>query len=242
MPREFGFKENLMHKSSELWLVDEALQNRAEWFIENSGIERYLKAGGRYLDVGTGKGHITQRVLEDMEKAGTPLAGYYGIDVADKPLKKVQGRESARLEKITKTDQGKNPMGFAWANADALPFPDGSLDGASYVFSVHHMNREMTDKVLQEAKRVTNKDGYIFIAEDLASAEDQEQMRRTAERDDRLNWGKGEHNYKSDEEWKKYFDETGLELVANEFFESETKKGPIPHGFYVLRKKQEDKT
>lgn len=236
-PKEFGFKERLMNVVSEPWFVDNALQKRAEWFVEKSQIERHLKPNGRYLDVGTGKGHIVERILRDMEESGNPLETYYGIDNADKPLKKVQKREAKR--RGVSMRENPNPMNFSFNSADELPFKDGSLDGVSYVFSIHHMNREMTGKVMQEAMRVIKPDGYVFIAEDIVNSEEQRQ--RTAKRDDQLNWdwGEGEHNYKSDQEWKEYFDSIGLETVANEFFESETKKGPIPHGFYVLRKKQE---
>ncbi|MEK7664556.1 MAG: class I SAM-dependent methyltransferase [Patescibacteria group bacterium] len=234
-PREFGFKERLMNVVSEPWFVDGALQKRAEWFIKNSGIEKYLKTGGQYLDVGTGKGHITQRILEDMEKAGNALSAYYGIDNADRPLKKVQKREAKR--KGIPISKDNNPMNFSFNSADALPFQDGSLDGVSYIFAIHHMDKDMTDKVMQEAMRVLKPDGNIFIAEDIVDSEEQRQ--RTAKRDDQLNWGKGEHNYKSDQDWEKYFDELGLEVAGRNFFESETKKGSIPHGFYVLRKKQE---
>jgi len=234
-PKEFGFKERLMNVVFEPWFVDGALQRRAEWFIKNSGIEKYLKAGGQYLDVGTGKGHITQRILEDMEKAGNALSAYYGIDNADRPLKKVQKREAKR--KGIPISKDNNPMNFSFNSADALPFQDGSLDGVSYIFAIHHMDKDMTDKVMQEAMRVLKPDGNIFIAEDVVDSE--EQRRRTARRDDQLNWGKGEHNYKSDQDWEKYFDELGLEVARRELFESKTKKGSIPHGFYVLRKKQE---
>jgi len=240
MPGEFGFKEKLVHKASEFWPVDEALQRRAEWFIDNSDFEKYFKEGGQYLDVGTGKGHITQRVLADMEKLGMPLKAYYGIDVADKPLKKVQKRESARLQKISKEGIGKNPMGFSFATAEDLPFQDGSLDGVSYIFSIHHMDKNKLNKVIQESKRVLKKDGYIFIAEDLVDAEKQKEI--TEKRDRQLNWESknAEHNYKSNQEWEKYFEDMGLNVVEKDFFESETKKGPIPHGFYVLRLKQEN--
>lgn len=105
---EFGFKEKLLNKFSELPSIDKILQKRAEWVINETGIETHLKEGGRYLDVGTGKGHITQRILEDMEEQNSPLNVYYGIDIADKPLKKVQRREQVRQEDIS----SKNPMNF----------------------------------------------------------------------------------------------------------------------------------
>ncbi len=238
-PESFGFKEQVLHLSSDWVLgVDKWLEDRAKWFIENSGMEKYLKEGGQYLDVGTGKGHITQHVLADMEKSGTPLRGYYGVDVAAKPSNKVQKRESKRKNKPLA--ENKNPMNFLWATAEALPFADKSLDGVSYIFSIHHMDKDATNRVVQESKRVIKKDGYIFIAEDIVDTEEQREI--TEKRDRQLNWESkdSEHNYKSDEDWEKYFNEMGLEIVERNFFESESKKGTVPHAFYALRLKEEN--
>lgn len=240
MPEQFGFKEQVMHKASEISPVDKALQKRAEWIIEETGVENFLQEGGRYLDIGTGKGHITQRILEDMEKSGKRLKMYAGIDVADKPLQKVQKRERARKDMgtVVKSDE-ENPMNFAWASADALPYGEGSFDGASFFFSIHHMNKADIDKAIEEAKRVIKKDGKIFITEDLVA--DEAQRKITEEIDRKLNWESEdeEHNYRSDEEWEKYFEEKGLEVVEKKFFESQSKKGPIKHGSYVLKLKEE---
>lgn len=239
MPEQFGFKEQVMHKASEISPVDKALQKRAEWIIEETGVENFLQEGGRYLDIGTGKGHITQRILEDMEKNSKPLKMYAGIDVADKPLQKVQKRERARKDMGTAVKSAEeNPMIFSWASADALPYGEGSFDGASFFFSIHHMNKVDIDKAIEEAKRVIKKDGKIFITEDLVA--DEAQRKITEEVDRKLNWEseKEEHNYRSDEEWEKYFEEKGLEVVEKRFFESQSKKGPIKHGSYILKLKE----
>ncbi len=238
MPEQFGFKEKTMHALSELSPVDKALQERAEWLLAETGIEKHLKEGGQYLDVGTGKGHVVQKVLEDMEKAGQPLKGYYGIEVADKPLKKVQKRELERQGKYS--DAGnKNPMNFVWASGEALPFTGKSLDGVSFIFSVHHMDKDKINTVFDEAKRVLKDDGKIFVVEDLVDSDQQRDITET--RDRQLNWEGSniEHAYKSDREWQEYFDSIGLEIVEKKFFKSQSKKGPIPHGFYIVRLKQQ---
>ncbi len=158
MPEQFGFKEKIFNKASELSSVDKELQKRAEWILQETDIESYLKKGGEYLDVGTGKGHIIQRILEDMDKKNTPIKAYYGIDIADKPLKKVQRREKIRKNEIN----NKNSMNFAWAMAENLPITDKSLDGISYIFSIHHMNKEKVDAIFKEAKKSIKKRWLYF--------------------------------------------------------------------------------
>lgn len=232
-PKEFGVRERFLSGVSELWFVDKALQRRAEWFIKNSGIEDCLKVNGQYLDVGTGKGHIVQRILEDAEKSGNPLLNYYGIDIADKPSKKVQRREAKR--RGVSMRENFNPTNFSFASADELPFKDNSLDGVSYIFSIHHMSKEILAKVINEAKRVIKKDGQIFIAEDLAGTDQQRIITEKIDRRINLELG-GEHNYKSDQEWQEYFDAMGLVITAKKFFDS----GKVKHGFYVLKLKLEN--
>jgi len=180
--------------------------------------------------------NITQKILEDMERARQPLKGYYGIDVADKPLKKVQKRELERQGESP--DSGnKNPMNFVWASGEALPFAGKSLDGVSFIFSTHYMGKDKISPAFEEAKRVLKDDGRIFIAEDLVDSDQQRNITET--RDRQLNWEGSdiEHNYKSDQEWEKYFNSMGLEIVERKFFESQSKKGPILHGFYVVKLK-----
>lgn len=96
------------------------------------------------------------------------------------------------------------------------------------------------DKVFEETKRVIKQDGYIFIAEDLVETEDQRRI--TEEIDRELNWESKdtEHNYKGDREWEKYFDDMELKLVDKKLFQSQSKKGPIQHGFYVIKLKEVD--
>lgn len=226
-----------MHRVSEFSPVDKALRKRADWIISETGVEDDMTEGGHYLDVGTGKGHITQQILTDMEQKEAPLGSYSSIDIGDKPLKKVQKRERKRLQQVGVVENTKNPMGFAWASAESLPYKSDSLDGVSFFFSIHHMDKDDLNEVITEAKRVLKKDGLIFIAEDIVEIEEQRKI--TEERDRKVNWegNDKEHSYKSNNEWKKYFEENGLEVVRSTFFQTDDKKGTIQHGFYVLKLK-----
>lgn len=240
MTEKFGWKQWALHKVSELPVVDAALQKRAEWFLQESGMLRHLNGGGRYLDVGTGKGHISQQMLVKMEQAGVPLEAYYGIDVSDKPLQRVQKREAERLEKAGHgAPNNLNPMGFVWASAHQLPFKDKSMDGASCIFSIHHISAERTDEVFRELLRVVKDDGRLFVAEDIV--ENNAEREATERVDRKLNFEDAEtpHNYKSDREWTEYFSRKGLEVVEKRFFESESYGDRVRHGFYVLKRVSE---
>jgi len=221
-----------MHKFSELHPVDKALADRADWFVQKTGIEKYLRPEGKYLDIGTGKGHIVQTILNNMENSGFALKGYYSLDVADKPLNKVQKRERTRQDMGSAVNsQDKNPMNFMWAASESLPFKDQSLDGVSFIFSIHHMPAEKLDQIINEAKRVLKKEGHIFIAEDIVDPN--RGIDFMDKKDRQLNW---EDYYKSDEEWKKYFGQQGLRVANSEYFQSDYKKGTVKHAFYVLER------
>ncbi len=227
-----------MNGVSEFSPVDKALRKRADWIISATGVEDDMTEGGHYLDVGTGKGHITQQILTDMEQKEAPLGSYSSIDIADKPLKKVQKRERKRLQQVGVVENTKNPMGFAWASAEALPYKSDSLDGVSFFFSMHHVDKDELDEIINEAKRLIKKEGgRIYIAEDLVETEEQRQI--TEDVDRKVNWEDkdAEHSYKNNKEWEEYFNQMGLEVVRSTFFETEEKKGTIQHGFYVLKLK-----
>jgi len=240
-PRDFGVIKETIHRVQEIvpilkGAVDDSLENRAGELIEKMGIEDYLKKDGQYLDVGTGKGHIIQRILADMEKSGNPLRGYYGIDVGDKPLEQVQKRELARQgDSVANKD---NPMNFAWATAEELPFGDEMLDGVSFDFSLHDLNQKHMSEALSEAKRVIKPDGRIFVTEDITDSA--EEMATARSRDKMLNLkiDNDKSNFKSEQEWDDYFDQMGLEIVAKRPF-TEDKNPKVKHAFYVLKLKTE---
>jgi len=101
------------------------------------------------------------------------------------------------------------------------------------------MNKADIDNAFKEAKRVIKQDGRIFIAEDIVNSEEQRPITEEMDRILNVESKKIEHNYKSDEDWKKYFADNGLELVDEKFFQSDYKKGSVQHGFYVLKLKEE---
>ena len=240
---KFSFKQKLAHLALEFPPLERGLQHRADNFITTTGIENYLEKGGLYLDVGIGRGHIVQRILEVMANKGKSLKGYFGIDIGDKPHRKVQRRELERQMKETsdteeKKISQKNPIGFAWATAERLPFAGKSFDGISLIFSLHHMSEDTIDAVIQEAKRVIKADGYIFVAEDIPETEGERKFTEDMDRRNNLERRNAQHYYKSDQEWEEYFKEKGFEVVNKKDFKTKYNESFVRHGFYALKIKR----
>lgn len=114
------------------------------WKILRRGIK-----GGRVLDIGTGSG----RLAIELAKARGGNFEIIGLDVSENMLKIAQ--ENTRQAEVT------DKIKFVLANADALPFPDGSFDLVISYASLHHWFRPAA--VFNEAQRVVKKGGTVII-------------------------------------------------------------------------------
>ena len=114
------------------------------WKILRRGIK-----SGRVLDIGTGSG----RLAIELAKAKGSNFEITGLDVSPNMLQKAaeNARQAGAADKIK----------FVQANADALPFPDGSFDLVISYASLHHWFRPAL--VFKEAQRVTKKGGAVII-------------------------------------------------------------------------------
>ncbi|MBU2529703.1 MAG: class I SAM-dependent methyltransferase [Elusimicrobia bacterium] len=234
----YGKKEAIMNWLSDFSLVDRTLVERANDLVDKSGIEKYINKDGLYLDIGAGKGHIPELLEYKMAENGGK-GRVFGIDLADKPTKKVQERAREKRDMgSTVKSKDKNAAGFMFGEAQYLPIADKSLDGVTFFFSSHYLDDSNMNKAFEEAKRVIKEGGHILIVEDIP--ETKEERENNAEFDKKVNWldEEIEYNYKSKEEWKQYLEEQGLEIVEESFFEEKTKQGVVKHASYVLRLKE----
>ncbi|MCJ2139953.1 class I SAM-dependent methyltransferase [Methylobacterium sp. E-066] len=101
--------------------------------------------GKRVLDIGCGAGTLAQRLAEDG-------AAVTGVDPG-----------AAALEKARFAVPGAR---FEAASAEALPFPDGSFDGAVMLNALHHVPDPAA--ALAEAARILVPDGILVVVEPLA--------------------------------------------------------------------------
>ena len=90
-----------------------------------------VRPGGRYLDIACGTGNYTHALAD---RGGD----WYGVDVSSGMLRRAQ-------------DKGGN-VGLLLGDAEALPFRDGSFDGAVCTMALHHLPR--LEPVFSEIRRL----------------------------------------------------------------------------------------
>lgn len=109
-------------------------------------------AGGRYLDLCTGTGDLAFRLA----RAAGPAGRVVGLDYSAGMLA-IAARRSAQV--------GRRPAPVTWVRGDALalPFPDGSFDGATVSFGL----RNVADipQALREIRRVLRRGARLAVTD-----------------------------------------------------------------------------
>lgn len=213
------------------WTVDAWLRKRAKWMVEEAGVVRELfpkvtfdgdeAKGPTILFVGAGKGHE----MEEVERL-IPAPKLIGIDPHDHHAPPVEARlkelgaDAAYLHESVRAE-------------DMREIPDGSVDGLTLFFVLHHVEDAQHDQVMSETRRVLKPDGRVFVAEDLVDNEAEQKITERADRLINVELVDGPHHYRSKAQWEAYFDRHGFEAVRSH----EVKPGKVRHGFFTLRPK-----
>lgn len=214
--------------------VDRFLQNRAEWMIEKAQMVKYLRPRIRYVDkmagiiengqtivsIGSGKGHELEEM--DIMLPGSKIIGIDPHDYFTSPVKKRTGLMAEKLTYLTKD--------YSALNLDNLDVE--SADAFTLFFVLHHIPEESHTEIFKKIKAKLKDDGYVFIAEDLVSGEEE---RKKVEKTDRIlnaELRSAPHNYRDFDKWRDFFAEQGFQIV--DFHEDVS--GPVRHGFFVLQK------
>lgn len=232
----------LMRRASDLPIVGEKIERwldrRAEWMVEAAGIQKHLapkitwrepgntmagaEKGVRVLCVGAGKGHEADEI-----DAVLPASEVIALDPHDTFTSPVKARAETLahdLRYLPKTETAEHLSTIA----------DGSLDGATLFFTLHHIDEQKYGRVFSELQRVLAPDGKLFVAEDIVdTAEERKQAQQT---DQLLNvevLHAGAHVYKSRAAWEAFFAQQGFDVI--EAHEEQPDK--VRHAFFVLRKK-----
>ena len=110
-----------------------------------------LDRDARWLDVACGPGIVTRALAARVREA-------VGVDVTPAMVQKAAG-DAAGIANAR----------FVLGDATALPFPDGSFDGAVTRFSLHHIPAPA--RVVREMARVVRPGGYVAVADHLTSGQ-----------------------------------------------------------------------
>ena len=127
-------------------------------------IRRKPRGQVRLLDVGTGTGRFLRQAasaLPGSKLAGVDLSPWYvsyARDLLDDPR-----RESP------------SPPEVDVANAESLPFSDGSFDVVTSIFMLHELPRRVRRNVLAEMRRVLAPGG-LLVLEDAAQPSDSREL------------------------------------------------------------------
>ncbi len=105
-------------------------------------------AGLQIVDIGSGEGAFARQLAE----RGAIVTGVDPLGPA-----------------MPWTEAGGGRYRLLRQGAEALPFPDGSVDVVTFIFSLHHVPGPVLPGVLREAARVLKPGGLLHVAEPLAA-------------------------------------------------------------------------
>lgn len=101
----------------------------------------------RIVELGCGAARLARDLLHRH-----PDSEVVGIDPDERQLARNRAEPQARLS-------------FMSGGADAIPFPDGSFDGAMMLKSLHHVPLAVMDRGLAEVARVLRAGGWLYVSE-----------------------------------------------------------------------------
>lgn len=107
-----------------------------------------VRPGHRVLEIGCGTGNLALRT-----KAAQPTASVVGLD-PDRPALTLARRKSRRRRLDVQWDHGY---------ADALPYPDASIDRVLSSLMLHHVPADTQVRALREVRRVLRPGGELHL-------------------------------------------------------------------------------
>lgn len=193
---------------AETSFVDKIAQKRAFEISEKAKIKPYIKSGGTYLDIGTGLGHIIEQLIQQDDKEKITLLA---LDPIWSPQSKLRNR-IANKENINTI--------FMKGLGQQLPVKDKALDGVFLFFVLHHVNPKEKLKILNEIKRVLKDNGLLFLIEDTPETKGEKNLNKIWDHLTNLELKNELYYYLSNNEWLKFFETNGYNVIAQTHFKS----------------------
>lgn len=130
------------------------------------------------------------------------------------------------------TDIVSRKGGINIVSRNEIPFTNNAFDMVSVTSVLHHIPREEHDVYFSEFKRILKPDGIILMQEDERGRNKVEQQIIRAV--DRMVSGPEADSHRTDDEWRKYFEEKEIKVSDSDMITHEL--GPIRLNklFYLL--------
>lgn len=226
-PDPRSIRDEAIHEVSELKPVQDWLKDRAEIMADRSGtneaVENFEDEEIKIVDVGGGKGHIMQKIIEDNPDKEIKTAE---IDLSDYASRKVS--ESKEGEKM-------NPV---FGEGENMPIKDKSVEMAMAYFTFQELDNSQQREILEEMKRIIKDNGRIVIVDEPSQEEKPEGIIARSKNILR-NLKVSKFNLHSEDEWKGFFEDNELEVESSALFGDDEENKKEQFISYVLKKAKE---
>jgi SAM-dependent methyltransferase len=119
-------------------------------------VRRLLGKGGKVLDLGCGKGHLTAYL-------NTLGLDAHGIDLKNLEGDQQQVKDSKWRKNYWETFANKYGCRYKTYNGAEIPYRNGFFDAVVAYAVVEHVDELQLEKLLQDARRVLKSGGYFFV-------------------------------------------------------------------------------
>ena len=227
-PDPRSLKNRITHEVSELEPVQDWLEDRAELMIRESGTNNVVeKFNGkekiRAVDSGGGKGHMMQEVIKSNPDKEIKTVG---VDLSDYASKKV-----------SKSSEGEK-MDSVFGDGENMPIKDKSVEMATAYFTFQELDDNQQAEILEEMKRIIKDNGRIIIVDEILQEEKAEGIIAHS-KNILLNLKVSKFNLRSEDEWKKFFEDNELEVESSTIFGDDEENKKEQFISFVLKKVEE---
>ncbi|MCK5123321.1 MAG: class I SAM-dependent methyltransferase [Candidatus Pacebacteria bacterium] len=227
-PDPRSMKDKVAHEVSEIEPVQNWLKDRAELMIKRSGVEDVVEEFSdeekiRIVDVGGGKGHMMQELIKSNPDKEIKTVG---IDLSDYASKKV-----------SKSNEGEK-MDSVFGDGENMPIKDKSVEMATAYFTFQELDDDQQNEILEQMREMIKDNGRIVLVDEILQEEKTEGIIAHS-KNILLNLKVSKFNLRSEDEWKKFFEDNELEVESSVIFGDDEENKKEQFISFVLKKTEE---